>query len=1480
MQAVRPTPDEATPRAWLRCLRAVFALALLLVVALPAQAASYVFPTAMPPGCSGSNGIYTCTGGGALGSSDTVTINGTKPATITISGDINVNGAKINQTGAASDLTIVVNGIFNPGYQGVANANVRAYSVSDGSGQASIGGTLQATSGNIALGYRTVVTGNITGSANVTLGDEAQASGSITASGTVTTGYRSIVGGSINAGGTITLGQETDVGGSATSTGSNTDVSIGYAARVRGAVRADNGQVSLAQNAQADACVQTAQSSKAIILGWSARAGSVCCGALGSCSSNCVQNNSGSSMPSMCSGSSSATLLAKYVFEEPAYNGSAGELKDSAGHASGPFHGRSEGSPLPTADNAAPARGGSTGTCGYATLPGSADTGGRFVIDNLPVSTTAGAKTTVAFWMYWNGTDAVLPVGWNVYNLSINASHFGFNTGNSDIYGMASSGLANGWNHVVAVFTNGGVTGNKLYVNNSLQTLTQRVGSPDAAYAVASSSLYVGGQGALTTNRMVGRVDELHVYNGEITAAQVSTLFNATHACSAALVARYDFNETAYTGAAGEWKDTAALGIGPFDGRGQGSAMPVTASANPARGGSPGTCSYASLAGPSANGPSLVATGLPTTTTTGATTTVAFWMNWSGSNDGIVVSFGEYDLWFASGHFGFNTDSSDIWGISSSGMAGVWKHVVAVFVNGSVTSSQLYIDGTLQTLTQRMGTPNAARAVTTTTLQVSGYTADTNHRFSGLVDSLRIYNGAPSAAQIASLVAETPSTCVPPLHHLEIQHGSGSGLTCTPSTLTIRACQDAACATPYTGGVSGSFSATGGRVSWPDGAGFTIAAGSSSTTERVQVSTTTATVLGATGSSPVPSSATTCNFGSPACTFTAADSGFLFDVPNHVSEVLQTVSVSAVRKSDNSTSCTPAFASTSKTVTFTCGYANPSSGTLPVRVGGTALNASASSGAACDAVGRGVSLAFNASGVASTTVQYADVGQVTLNASYTGSAGSGDAGLVMTGTDRFIAAPDSFTVSGVTSGPIRAGGSFGATVSARNSAGNTTPNHGRESSPEGVTLAWVRLQPTGSGAVDGSFSGSLGSFSGGAASSTSLAWTEVGRGDLLARSSSASGYLGSGVRAFGSSLASGARRCATEGGNCVLPGGTTATVYYGENGSYAVKPAQTGTVACTNGNFGDPLRGTVKQCFYAVSSASNGSVGNFIPDRFTVAATHACASFSYAGQPIATTVTARNAAGNTTLNFNGSATTTPVFAQAVTLSEPAALGLGTLAGNSIAASAFAAGVATATPSYAFTQKATAPQTLVLRASNNASGSALISSQGDAEPSLPLRSGRLRLSNAYGKATAALQLAAVTEYWAGNSWLLNSADSCTAVAGASMALSNPRTATGAASTATSSAGALAISNGSGSITLAAPSPAGSSLSLDLAVNLGSTAADQSCLGAHPATIGAAKPWLRAQIGSCVGTADRDPAARASFGIASPETKKTIHVREVF
>lgn len=1229
-------------------------LAGLLGAAAPAQAASYDFPSAMPAGCSGSNGNYSC-GALSLLAADTVTISGTRPATVTVKGNLALNGAKVNQAGKVSDLSLVVQGLLAPGHQAVVNANLVASEVDDANGSVLFGGNIRTTDKRVRLGYRTVVSGSLTTVVgDVVLGDEATVHGHINANDAVQTAWRSAVYGSITAGGSVVIGQENTVSGTISARGSS-NITIGYGSQVAGNVTSASGTIDIAQAAVVRACVQVTDGSDPIILGYQAQVSRVCCGSAGSCGSNsCVQNNSTYASPPACSAPAAATLVARYDFAEANYNGSAGELKDTAGAAGGPFHGAGQGTTMPTVASVSPARGGSPGTCSYAALSGPFNGGARFRITSLPVATTAGAKTSVTFWMRWDGGDYTMPLGW-----------------------------------------------------------------------------------------------------------------------------------------------------------------------------------------------------------------------------------GSHSLWFAQGFFGFNSANDDLYGVSTAGLNGQWAHVVAIFTNGGLSNNELWINGVNQTLAPRRGQPLANLSIVGSTLHLGGWGQDGEYRFSGLLDQVRLYNGALTSGQISTLFNET-ATCpaTNSLRHLEIQHASGNGLTCTPSTLTVRACQNADCSQLFTGGVTGTLGATGGTVVWPSGASFSIASGSSSTTINLQATTTTPIVLGVASSTPAASNAATCNFGSPSCTFTAANAGFQFDVPHHRADASQSVQVRAVRKSNNSLDCVPAFANANRSVNFSCSYTNPTTGTLPVRVGGNALNASGSAAAACDSGGRSTSLAFNASGIATTTVQYADAGQIALAATYTGSAGTGDTGLVMTGNDSFIAAPERFSFSGITAGPIKAGSSFAATVTARNANGAATPNFGRETSAETLFTGWARVQPTGSGAANGNFSGGFGGFSGGAANAVNLAWTEVGRGDLLVRSTNAGGYLGSTLLAYGSSMGD-VVVCANENSSCVLPGGTTATVYYGERGSWFAKASQTGTVACTNANFGgDPLSGVPKKCLYVATSATKGSVGDFIPHRLTVAATNACGSFSYAGQPIATMVTARNAAGNTTVNFNGTATTTPSFAQAVTLTDANGQGLGALAGAGIAASAFSAGVASAMPSYSFNSKATAPQSLVLRASNGGSGAGLISSQGYTEPTLPLRSGRLRLSNAFGKSGAALQLPVVAEYWGGSAWQLNSADSCTALAGASVGLSNPRGAGGSASTATSSAGALAITAGSGSLTLAAPSPSGSSLSLDLAVNLGSTGTDQSCNGTRPATTGAGLPWLRAQNGSCAATADRDPAARASFGIFAPETRKTVHVRDLY
>ena len=69
----------------------------------------------------------------------------------------------------------------------------------------------------------------------------------------------------------------------------------------------------------------------------------------------------------------------------------------------------------------------------------------------------------------------------------------------------------------------------------------------------------------------------------------------------------------------------------------------------------------------------------------------------------------------------------------------------------------------------------------------------------------------------------------------------------------------------------------------------------------------------------------------------------------------------------------------------------------------------------------------------------------------------------------------------------------------------------------------------------------------------------------------------------------------------------------------------------------------------------------------------------------------------------------------MTLAEPTPLGLGSLTGGSVALTAFQAGVATGTPTYTFTNKTTAPQALVLRATDTDA----VSSVGFVQPSVAL-----------------------------------------------------------------------------------------------------------------------------------------------------------------
>lgn len=173
-----------------------------------------------------------------------------------------------------------------------------------------------------------------------------------------------------------------------------------------------------------------------------------------------------------------------------------------------------------------------------------------------------------------------------------------------------------------------------------------------------------------------------------------------------------------------------------------------------------------------------------------------------------------------------------------------------------------------------------------------------------------------------------------------------------------------------------------------------------------------------------------------------------------------------------------------------------------------------------------------------------------------------------------------------------------------------------------------------------------------------------------------------------------------------------------------------------------------------IGNAVSNYFGRFTPDHFDNTVTQGCVAgvFTYSAQPFTATVTARNSAGDTVKNYAGGS-----FAKAVTLSN--AGDATNMAGNVIAANAFADGVAAANAvTYTFPNPQSVPLALTLRATDTEA----ITSTGFTEEAASIRSGRVQLLNAYGSERLDLPMTLRAQYWAaGGGWQTNAVDSCTA-----------------------------------------------------------------------------------------------------------------------
>lgn len=784
--------------------------------------------------------------------------------------------------------------------------------------------------------------------------------------------------------------------------------------------------------------------------------------------------------------------------------------------------------------------------------------------------------------------------------------------------------------------------------------------------------------------------------------------------------------------------------------------------------------------------------------------------------------------------------------------AGTWQHVAIVWnFNGNPAANSdslsIYVNGTRIATTSFSSNGSLPSSLGALYIgdNPSGFTGygGTVNSADAVIDEIQVLNYVPTDAQLNARKNDTHACDSFVIDHFELRHGGWSGVACSPSTITVVACANSSfpCSSYYTKGTVVTLGNSSGSTYWLSGndASVPIGWGQSSVTKSLYVAPGTAALTVA-SAAPAASNATRCNGSAGSCTWTSSTSGLLLTAPALTSGKPAAFTVQAVESvgATPPQACVAVQGLSGASLKLWASAVSPaafagSSSSAGVTVGGTPQVATAQAGPytslATSLPGTNTlsGLSFDANASVTAWLKHMDSHRFTLSARLTTTAPP----LTLDGSATVTALPLGLGV---------------AVPGARQADATTETACAAGPAPACDTAAGAAAR---TGAAGDSFNSTV----------IAAVWTADGDTDLsdnpvapsVATTASLTPVL----------LAPQGGSAGTLGlGSVALTGGSSGTQVQSWSQSGALR------IAASASWLGATLTG---QSF---------AVGRFVPKYLrTTLTTAGCGSFSYSGQPITTvTVAAMDGAAvpSVTRNYSGT------FARTVTLSDGSGAA-GAMTAGSIAASAFGSGPvvgqATAAPVFTFSSALTAPATLALRASDGET-----SSQGTpgAEAAALVRSGRLRLSNAFGSARAALQIPVSAEYWGGAAWVVNSADSCTVLPAASISLSNPRDANGAASTATSTATAVSLVAGRGNLVLGAPSPAGATLSLDLAVNLGSTAQDQSCLAGHASTTGAARPWLRSRNGACSSAWDRDPSARASFGIHSPETRKLVHVREIF
>lgn len=370
----------------------------------------------------------------------------------------------------------------------------------------------------------------------------------------------------------------------------------------------------------------------------------------------------------------------------------------------------------------------------------------------------------------------------------------------------------------------------------------------------------------------------------------------------------------------------------------------------------------------------------------------------------------------------------------------------------------------------------------------------------------------------------TAAVCAASVDHYELSLPTAS-ITCLPTTVTVTACANTTspCTNKSTSlsGQTATLASSGGTLATTtatfDGTGLatttlSYAAAANGTTVTVTLSGESTPAANARQCCPDGTACIVAN----SCSTVFSTTGFIFansaggagaTLPTQVAGTpSSSYYLRAVKTSTTTKACEAALVGTTAVdYAYECNDPTTCSSSNLMSVNSTTIarnnNGSVSSYLP-------VNMVFDTDGNAPFSFNYDDVGQVTLHARkiaggalLSNLAGSSNAfvvkpgGLVLSGIQQTAAPQLANPAAANAAGPkfVKAGEQFTASVRATTSGGTTTPNFGKEITPEGIKLTAALV--TGLGLSNNpalGFTTGFGAFNNGSATGTDFSWGEVG----------------------------------------------------------------------------------------------------------------------------------------------------------------------------------------------------------------------------------------------------------------------------------------------------------------------------------------------------------------------------------------------------